>query len=137
MPMINSKLTRGSQSLILSLLVMMITGCAGDHPSGRHTAEMRAKQICDAVRDYMSKNVVDSLLESEMQKISLENMHVSSDGVIWFGQDWRYEAGLNRLFNRGGRTGNEITCFMINFKPQKDSVIVRDAKTMRYYGVKP
>ena len=132
--MIHLKLFHGSQLLVFSLLVIM-AGCVSDQQSGRQTTEMRAKQICDAVHDYMSKSTIqDPLLHSQMQEIKLENMHVSSDGVIWFGADWRYEAESNRLFNKGGKIGNEITCFVIIFQPLKEGVIVRDAKTVRYYG---
>jgi hypothetical protein len=70
-----------------------------------------------------------------MQEVKLEQMHISSDGVIWFGENWRYEAQSNRLFNKGFKLGGEITCFVINFQPNNGGMVVRDATTLRYYGI--
>lgn len=121
--------------LVVFFLLMVMAGCVSDQQSVRQAAEMRAREICDAVGDYLSKNTIqDSLLHSKMQEIKLENVHVSSDGVIRFGENWRYEAEANRLFNKGVKIGGEITCFVINFQSLGGGVAVRDAKTVRYYG---
>jgi len=99
------------------------------------TDEVSAKQICEAVKEYMSQNAGhDPLLDSQMQEVKLENMHVSSDGVIWFGSEWRYEAQPKRLFKNGGKIGDEITWFVINFGRKNERLVVRDAKTLRFYG---
>ena len=121
--------------LLVSLLLVMVVGCVSDQRSVRPSAEMRAKEICDAVDDYLSKNtILDPLLRSKMQEIRLKNVDVSSDGVIRFGENWRYEAESKRLFNKGAKIGGEITCFVIDFQPLDAGVVVRDAKTVRYYG---
>jgi len=117
------------------LATMTMAGCASKQQSNRQTAEMSAKEICDAVGDYLSKNAVhDAMLQSQMQEIKLENVHVSSDGGIRFGENWRYEAESNRLFNKGVKIGGEITCFVIDFQSLDAGLMVRDAKTVRYYG---
>jgi hypothetical protein len=128
-----TKVIYNSSALPLSQLKLDKNGDTKAAPDqGR---EVRGKEIYDAVRDYMSKNAIeDSLLRAQMQEIKLEKMHVSSDGVIWFGQDWRYEVQSNRLFNKGVKIGSEITSFVINFQPVNGHMIVRDAKTVRYYG---
>jgi hypothetical protein len=121
--------------LLVSLLLVIMAGCVSGEQSDRQATEVRGKEICDAVRDYMSKNAIeDSLLHSQMQEIKLEKMHVSSDKVIWFGENWRYEGESNRLFNKGVKIGGEITCFVINFQLVNGGLIVHDAKTVRYYG---
>ena len=123
--------------VLVSLVLMITAGCASDQQPDRQASKVRGKEIFVAVRDYMSKNAIDdSLLYSQMQEIKLEKMHVSSDGVIWFGENWRYEGEPNRLFNKGVKIGGEITCFVIELQPVNGGMIVRDAKTLRYYGTK-
>ncbi len=134
--MMRLNLFRFSRSVVAMLLATMtMAGCAGKQQSKRQTAEVRAKEICDAVGDYLSKNAVhDAMLQSAMREIKLENAHVSSDGGIRFGENWRYEAESNRLFNKGVKIGGEITCFVISFQCLDAGLVVCDAKTVRYYG---